>query len=82
MYFLLKIVMFYCYVRLPGGNSTPPFGFEDVFPIEDGDFPISCLALRGVFRDGLAGKTRGNCWDVLLVLSSWSINDNLFISRL
>ena len=32
-------------VGLHSGNLTPPF--EDIFPIQDGDFPLLCLFTGG-----------------------------------
>ena len=54
------------------------------FLLKMGDFFQSHVWLfLGCFSGWAGWKIfRGNCWDVLLVLSSWSISDNLFISRL
>ena len=85
----LELVYFHNYPPWPprkrrkDTNSTPTLWiWRCISYWRWGIFSNVMLVFRGVFRDGLAGKTRGNCWDVLLVRSSWSIHDNLFISRL
>ena len=55
--YIFKLSMFHCYVRLPECNITlENQPFEDVFRIQNGDFPASrMLVFRGVYLKYILG---------------------------
>ena len=55
--YIFKPSIFHCYVRLPECNmALENQPFEDVFPIQNGDFPaIRMLVFRGVYPKYILG---------------------------